>query len=37
LIPALILVFVAIPSFSLLYSMDEIIEPLLTIKVIGHQ
>ena len=37
LIPAIILVFVAIPSFSLLYSMDEIIEPLLTLKVIGHQ
>jgi len=37
LIPALILVFVAIPSFSLLYSIDEIIEPLLTIKIIGHQ
>lgn len=37
LIPAIILVFVAIPSFSLLYSMDEIIEPLLTVKVIGHQ
>jgi cytochrome c oxidase subunit 2 len=37
LIPALILIFVAIPSFSLLYSMDEVIEPLLTIKVIGHQ
>lgn len=37
LIPAIILIFVAIPSFSLLYSMDEIIEPLLTIKVIGHQ
>ena len=37
LIPAIILVFVAIPSFSLLYSMDEIIEPLLTVKIIGHQ
>ena len=37
LIPAIILIFVAIPSFSLLYSIDEIIEPLLTIKVIGHQ
>lgn len=37
LIPAIILIFVAIPSFSLLYSMDEIIEPLLTIKIIGHQ
>jgi len=37
LIPAIILLFVAIPSFSLLYSIDELIEPLLTIKVIGHQ
>ena len=37
LIPAIILIFVAIPSFSLLYSMDEIIDPFFTIKVIGHQ
>ncbi len=36
-LPALILVVIAIPSFSLLYSMDEIVEPLLTIKIIGHQ
>lgn len=36
-IPALILIVMAIPSFSLLYSIDEIIEPLLTVKVIGHQ
>ncbi len=36
-IPALILVLIAIPSFSLLYSVDEIIEPLFTVKVIGHQ
>jgi cytochrome c oxidase subunit 2 len=36
-IPALILVIIAIPSFSLLYSVDEIVEPLLTIKIIGHQ
>ena len=36
-IPALILVVIAIPSFSLLYSIDEIIEPLFTVKVIGHQ
>jgi len=36
-LPAVILVLIAIPSFSLLYSMDEIVEPLLTIKVIGHQ
>lgn len=36
-VPALILVVIAIPSFSLLYSLDEVIEPLLTFKVIGHQ
>ncbi len=36
-IPALILVVIAIPSFSLLYSVDEIVEPLFTVKVIGHQ
>jgi cytochrome c oxidase subunit 2 len=36
-IPAIILLFIAIPSFSLLYSMDEIVDPLLTVKVIGHQ
>lgn len=37
LIPAMILVIIAIPSFSLLYSVDEIVDPLMTIKVIGHQ
>jgi len=36
-IPALILVVIAIPSFSLLYSVDEIIEPFFTVKVVGHQ
>lgn len=36
-IPALILVQIAIPSFSLLYSVDEIIEPLFNFKVVGHQ
>jgi len=36
-LPALFLVVIAIPSFSLLYSVDEIIEPLLSFKVIGHQ
>jgi cytochrome c oxidase subunit 2 len=36
-IPALILLFIAIPSFALLYSMDEIIDPILTVKVIGNQ
>lgn len=37
LIPALILVVVAIPSFALLYSVDEATDPALTVKVIGHQ
>ena len=36
-IPALILIVIAIPSFSLLYSVDELVEPLITFKVVGHQ
>ena len=36
-IPALILFFIAIPSFKILYANDPIIEPVLTIKAIGHQ
>ena len=36
-VPSLILVVVALPSFALLYSIDEIIDPALTIKVIGYQ
>lgn len=35
--PALILLIIALPSFSLLYSMDEIIDPIITLKVMGHQ
>lgn len=35
--PAAILLVIAIPSFALLYSMDEIIDPISTLKVIGHQ
>lgn len=35
--PALILMIIATPSFALLYSMDEIIDPDMTIKAIGHQ
>jgi len=29
--------FIAIPSFTLLYMMDEVIDPSITIKAIGHQ
>ena len=36
-VPALILLFLATPSFTLLYSMDELIDPELTLKIIGHQ
>nr|YP_009944480.1 cytochrome c oxidase subunit 2 [Osmundea sinicola]QFR99774.1 cytochrome c oxidase subunit 2 [Osmundea sinicola] len=35
--PACILLIIAIPSFSLLYAMDEIIAPAITIKALGHQ
>jgi cytochrome c oxidase subunit 2 len=36
-IPAGILLIIAIPSFALLYSMDELIDPTITLKAIGHQ
>jgi len=35
--PSLILMAIAFPSFKLLYLMDEVISPTLTIKVVGHQ
>lgn len=35
--PSLILVLIAIPSFALLYSMDEVVDPAVTVKAIGHQ
>lgn len=35
--PALILMAIAFPSFRLLYIMDEVLSPTLTIKVVGHQ
>nr|UBQ34000.1 cytochrome c oxidase subunit II [Neoplerochila sp.] len=36
-LPAVTLVFIALPSLRILYLMDEINEPLITIKSIGHQ
>ena len=36
-IPALILISLASPSFALLYSLDEIINPEITLKIFGHQ
>nr|UTK46730.1 cytochrome oxidase subunit II [Angustonicus sp. MD-2022] len=35
--PAIILIFIAIPSLRLLYLMDEINNPTITLKTIGHQ
>jgi len=37
LFPAVVLVFIAFPSLRLLYLLDEVIVPGLTLKVIGHQ
>jgi cytochrome c oxidase subunit 2 len=36
-VPALLLVTIAYPSFSLLYALDDLTVPSLTIKIIGHQ
>nr|YP_006503898.1 cytochrome c oxidase subunit II [Porotermes adamsoni]AFM92398.1 cytochrome c oxidase subunit II [Porotermes adamsoni] len=35
--PAIILIFIAAPSLRLLYLMDEIYYPMMTMKTIGHQ
>nr|UPL65987.1 cytochrome c oxidase subunit II [Isometopus sp.] len=35
--PAMMLVFIAMPSLKILYLMDEMSNPILTIKTIGHQ
>jgi cytochrome c oxidase subunit 2 len=35
-VPSIILLVVALPSFALLYSIDEVIDPAVTIKVVGH-
>nr|AML26479.1 cytochrome c oxidase subunit II [Staphylinidae sp. BMNH 1274658] len=36
-LPAITLIFIALPSLKLLYLLDEINNPLITIKTIGHQ
>nr|YP_009774839.1 cytochrome c oxidase subunit II [Lepisma saccharinum]QJA14862.1 cytochrome c oxidase subunit II [Lepisma saccharinum] len=36
-LPAIMLVFIALPSLRLLYLIDEINQPAITLKVIGHQ
>ena len=36
-VPVIVLLVIAVPSFALLYSMDEMIDPALTLKIVGHQ
>nr|YP_010878884.1 cytochrome c oxidase subunit II [Cantonius szechuanensis]WHE42523.1 cytochrome c oxidase subunit II [Cantonius szechuanensis] len=36
-LPAMTLIFIALPSLQLLYLIDEINNPLITIKTVGHQ
>jgi cytochrome c oxidase subunit 2 len=36
-VPALSLILIAVPSFSLLYSLDELVNPSVTLKIVGHQ
>nr|YP_010998207.1 cytochrome c oxidase subunit II [Vibrissina turrita]WPJ85695.1 cytochrome c oxidase subunit II [Vibrissina turrita] len=36
-LPAIILLFIAFPSLRLLYLLDEVNEPMITLKTIGHQ
>jgi cytochrome c oxidase subunit 2 len=36
-LPAIVLLVIAIPSFTLLYSLDELIDPVVTLKIVGHQ
>ena len=35
--PCVLLYLISVPSFLLLYSMDELIDPAITIKAVGHQ
>jgi cytochrome c oxidase subunit 2 len=37
LIPTFILLLIALPSYVLIYNMDEMNDPFMTIKIIGHQ
>ena len=36
-VPAMILMVIAVPSFALLYSVDELVDPAMTVKIVGHQ
>jgi cytochrome c oxidase subunit 2 len=36
-LPAIALMILAVPSFALLYAVDEVVDPALTVKIVGHQ
>lgn len=36
-LPTIVLIFIALPSLKLLYLLDEVNEPLITLKTVGHQ
>lgn len=36
-VPAIILITIAYPSFNLLYALDDLTDPAVTVKIIGHQ
>nr|APX40579.1 cytochrome c oxidase subunit 2 [Cryptocephalus rufipes] len=36
-LPAVTLIFIAVPSLRLIYMMDEVNHPLITVKTVGHQ
>jgi len=36
-VPAAVLMVVSVPSFTLLYAVEEVVDPALTVKVVGHQ
>ena len=36
-LPFLIIIFLVVPSFALLYVLNEVHEPVTTIKIVGHQ
>jgi len=37
LVPAVLLIIIAVPSFSLLYAVDEVVNPSITLKIVGNQ
>jgi heme/copper-type cytochrome/quinol oxidase subunit 2 len=36
-VPGLIILSLALPTFALIYSMEEILSPTITVRVVGNQ